>query len=101
MRNYIICGTKRNELSNRKLRIAADHKGASPRGTSPAASMFARSMRQAHCRYRAFIQRSYRLCVTGATRDLRKAITSPAWAASHVCWQPEHIRVPHASGCRS
>ena len=45
MRNDIICGTKRNELSNCKLRIAAAHKDASPCGTSPAATLFARSMR--------------------------------------------------------
>jgi len=101
MRNYIICGTKRNELSNCKLRIAAAHKGASPRGTSPAAAVFARRMRQAHCRYQAFMQRPVRLCVTGATRDLRDAMKSPAWAASHVCWQPDSHRVPHASGSRS
>ncbi len=101
MRNYIICGTKRNELSNCKLRIAAAHKGASPRATGSAASLFTRSIRQTHCRYRAFIELSYRPSVTGATRDLRDAITSLAWAASHVCWQPDSHRVPHASGYRS
>jgi hypothetical protein len=98
MRNFINCGTKRNELSNSKLRIAAAaHDDASPRGTSPAATMFARSMRQTQARYGAFVERSYRRCVTGAARDLRKAITSLAWTASHVCWQPGLHRVPHAS----
>jgi len=101
MRNDIICGTKRNELCIGKLRIAADHKGASPRATASAASMFTRRMRQAQGRYRAFVERSYRLCVTGATRDLREAISSLAWAASHACWQPDSHRVPHASGNRS
>jgi hypothetical protein len=101
MRNVIICGTKRNELSNCTLRIAAAHKDASPRGTSPAAALFVRSMRQAQGRYRAFMKRSYRLCVTGAARDLREAITSLAWAASHVCWQPDSHRLPHAFGSRS
>jgi hypothetical protein len=101
MRNFIIRGTKRNELSNCKLRIATARKDASQRGTLPAASVLARSMRQTHGRYRAFIQRSYRLCVTGATRDLREASKSLAWAASHVCWQPDRNRVPHASGNRS
>ena len=98
MRNFIICGTKRNELSINTLRIAADHKDASPRATAPAATMFARSMRQTQGRYRAFVERSHRRCVTSAARDLRDASKSLAWAASHSCWQPGLHRVPHASG---
>ncbi len=101
MRNFIICGTKRNELSMNTLRLAAAHKDASPRGTSPAATMFARSMRQTQSREGASVTCSYRRYVTSAARDLRDANKSLASTASHSCWQPGLHRVPHASGNRS
>jgi hypothetical protein len=101
MRNYIICGTKRNELGNGKLRIAA-RKDASLPATGPAAwSSITRSMRPTQGRYQAFVQRFCQLCVTGAARDLRSAIDSLAWTASHACWQPESHRVQHAFLSRS